>query len=173
MKRIWLFVIILLTTICCTACIFDMSIFKKSNEEIADETFSIVIEAIKSKDQTKLLELFSETVQNEVYDLEENALEFFEFIEGDILSFSKAMELGMITHDSVDYGKRKKEIESRFNLTTTEHIYYFDIKECTRDDYNDDNVGIVSMYVIGSENWGKDYVYRGNAEWTPGINIVQ
>ena len=47
------------------------------------------------------------------------------------------------------------------------------MKECTRDDYNDDNVGMVSMYVIGSENWGKDYVYRGNAEWTPGINIVQ
>lgn len=173
MKRIWLFVIILLMTICCTACIFDMSIFKKSNEEIADETFSIVIGAIESKDQTKLLELFSETVQNEVYDLEENALEFFEFIEGDILSFSKAMESGLITHDSVDYGKRKKEIESAFNIKTSQKTYYFAIKECTRDDYNDDNVGIVSMYVIGSENWGKDYVYRGDAEWAPGINIVQ
>ena len=173
MKRIWLFVIILLMTICCTACIFDMSIFKKSNEEIADETFSIVIEAIESKDQTKLLELFSETVQNEVYDLEENALEFFNFIEGDILSFSKAMESGLITHDSVDYGKRKKEIESAFNIKTSQKTYYFAIKECTRDDYNDDNVGIVSMYVIGSENWGKDYVYRGDAEWAPGINIVQ
>lgn len=173
MKKICLLVMSLLMTFCCTACIFDISIFKKSNEEIADETFSTVIEAIESKDQTKLLGLFSKTVHNEVHALEENALELFEFIEGDILSFSKAMESGMITHDSVDYGKRKKEIESAFNITTTEHIYYFDIKECTRDDYNDDNVGIVSIYVIDSENWGKDYVYRGDAEWTPGINIVQ
>ena len=45
------------------------------------------------------------------------------------------------------------------------------MKECTKDDFDQDNIGLLSIYIIKSEDWKEDCVYRGDGKWTPGIHI--
>ena len=51
--------------------------------------------------------------------------------------------------------------------------YYIAIRECTKDDFDNNNVGVISIYIIKSEDWDEDYIYRGDGKWTPGINIME
>ena len=70
-------------------------------------------------------------------------------------------------------GKKRKEIQSAFCINTTESTYYIAIKECILDEFDDSNVGVVSIYIIESKNWIDDCVYRGDGKWIPGINIEE
>ena len=150
---------------------FDGSIFGEDNAKIADETFGKVIGAIESKDASKIVALFSDTVKNEG-DLPQAATEFIDYIQGDIISFSSASESGVGADAYSESGKKRKEINASFSINTTESTYYIAIKECTRDDFDENNVGVLSIYIVDSNKWPEEYVYRGDGKWLPGINIV-
>ena len=66
-----------------------------------------------------------------------------------------------------------KIIQSAFYLETSARKYYIAIRECTKDDFDNNNVGVISIYIIKSEDWDEDYIYRGDGKWTPGINIME
>jgi hypothetical protein len=132
-----------------------------------------VISAIKSQDNTQLVALFSKVVQGETSDLGENSKNFIKFIQGEIVSFSNASEAGVGIDADYEYGKMRKEMQSVFHIETSRQKYYIAIKECTRDDSDNNNVGVISIYIIKSEDWNEDYIYRGDGKWTPGINIDQ
>ena len=99
-------------------------------------------------------------------------MKFFAFIHGDIVAFSSASEAGVGTDYRIESGKKRKEIQSAFCISTTENTYYIAIKECIKDEFDDNNIGIMSIYIIESNNWTENYVYRGDGKWIPGINIV-
>jgi hypothetical protein len=169
MKKIFWLIIPIVLSLVFTSCFNKGEIFVDS-EKIADETFNEIIAAIKSKDDSSIMELFSDSVKNEGK-LSQEVLNFLNFIRGDIVSFSSAIESGVGTFSDVDNGKTKTEIQPSFRITTTENTYYVAIKECIRDDGNDSNIGITSIYIIDSNTWSSDYVYRGDGKWTPGIII--
>ena len=148
-----------------------MGIFRDNDEKIADKTFNKIITAIKLENNSKIVDMFSDAIKREV-DLSQSTLKFFDFIHGDIVSFSSASEAGVGTDYRTESGKKRKEIQSSFCISTTESTYYIAIKECVKDEFDDNNIGIVSIYIIESNNWTKDYVYRGDGKWIPGINIV-
>ncbi|MBQ8276747.1 MAG: DUF5104 domain-containing protein [Clostridia bacterium] len=60
-----------------------------------------------------------------------------------------------------------------FTLETTEGTYYIAIKECVQDEFDGNNVGVMSFYIIEEKNWDKDYIYRagGATEMDLGIHI--
>ena len=58
-------------------------------------------------------------------------------------------------------------------MYTTKKTYHIAIYQCIRDDSNENNVGIISIYIIDSKYYNEPYVYRGDGNWTPGINIVE
>ena len=60
-----------------------------------------------------------------------------------------------------------------FYLETSAQKYYIAIRECTKDDFDNNNVGVISIYIIKSDDWDEDYIYRGDGKWTPGINIME
>ena len=147
-----------------------MGILRDNDEKIANQTFDKIITAIRLEDDSKIVDMFSNDIQGEA-DLLQSVLMFFDFIHGDIVSFSSASEAGVGTDYRTENGKKRKEIQSAFCFNTTENTYYIAIKECVKDELDADNIGIVSIYIIESNNWTNDYVYRGDGKWIPGINI--
>ena len=148
-----------------------MGVFGDNDEKIADKTFDKIINAIKSNNNSKMVDMFSHSVKSEV-DLSQSVSMFYDFIQGDIVSFSSASEAGVGADYETESGKKRKEIQSAFCIITTENTYYITVKECVKDEIDDNNIGIVSIYIIESKNWKEDYVYRGDGKWIPGINIV-
>ena len=141
----------------------------KSNNQIADETFQAIVSAVEERDSTKLTKLFAGNLQGE--ELDSNAQAFIDFISGKIVAYSKAAEYGVGSSRKKDYGRVYKDIQPVFWLETQSDRYYVAIKECTKDNYNVNNVGVISLYIINAKDWQKEYVYGGDGKWTPGINI--
>ena len=164
-------IILVLTFTSCSNGGTNMGVFGDNDEKIADKTFEKIINAIKSNNNSKMVDMFSHSVKSEV-DLSQSVSMFYDFIQGDIVSFSSASEAGVGADYETESGKKRKEIQSAFCIITTENTYYITVKECVKDEIDDNNIGIVSIYIIESKNWKEDYVYRGDGKWIPGINIV-
>lgn len=147
-----------------------MRIFGDNNEKIADETFNEIVSAISSKNESKIVNMFSNAIKGED-NLTQEASEFIDYIHGDIISFSSASEAGVGVDYKIENGKKRKEILSAFCINTNECTYYIAIKECTQDEIDDNNIGIISIYIIESDEWTENYVYRGDGKWLSGINI--
>ena len=174
MKNVLLLIILfalILTSTSCSNGGTDTGIWGDNNEKIADKTFNKIITTIGSNDDSTMVNMFSNTVKSEV-DLSHAVLLFYDFIQGDIVSFSSASEAGVGADYQTESGKIRKEIQSAFCISTTENTYYIAIKECVKDEIDDNNIGIVSIYIIESNHWKEDYIYRGDGKWLPGINIV-
>lgn len=174
MKKVLLSIILLILIVTLTSCSngeANMGIFRDNDEKIADKTFNQIISAIRLKDNSKIVDMFSNAIKSED-NLSQQALIFVNYIHGDIISFSSASEAGVGADYKTETGKKRKEIQSSFCINTTESTYYVAIKECIKDEFDDNNTGIMSIYIIESSNWTEDYVYRGDGKWTQGINIV-
>ncbi len=148
-----------------------MGVFGDNDEKIADKTFNEMITAIRLQDDSKIVDMFSHSIKSED-NLSQSASMLLDFIRGEIVSFSPASEAGVGTDDRTESGKKRKEIQSAFCISTTESTYYIAIKECIKDEFDDNNIGIMSIYIIESNNWTENYVYRGDGKWLPGINII-
>lgn len=171
MRKVFLLITFMLLL---TSCGFDgvhTNILEEDDNTIADKTFCEIISAINLQDASKIRILFSQSIQNELDDLQEKSIDFLEFIQGNIISFSAASESGVGADYKNEKGKKQKEMQSSFCLTTTEGKYYIAIKECTTDEHDSRNVGLISIYIIESENWNQDFIYRGDGQWIRGINI--
>ena len=174
MRKVILLIILLILTLTFTSCSnggTGMGVFGDNDEEFADKTFNEIITAIRLQDDSKIVDMFSNSIKSED-NLSQSALKFFGFIHGDIVAFSSASEAGVGTDYRIESGKKRKEIQSAFCISTTENTYYIAIKECIKDEFDDNNIGIMSIYIIESNNWTENYVYRGDGKWIPGINIV-
>jgi len=173
MKKLLLSIIVILLTVAFTSCsaeFANMGMFEDNDEKKADETFRILISAVELKDDSKLVDMFSNAVRSE-NDLSQSAEKFVDYIHGDIVSLSSARESGVGSSYTTENGKRRKEIQSSFCINTTENAYYIAMKECVIDEFDKNNIGLLSIYIIESNNWTVDCVYRGDGKWTKGINI--
>ena len=140
------------------------------NEKVADTTFYEKIDAIEQRNDSKIVMMFAKAIQNEKT-LSQDAVRLIDSIHGDITSISSASDTGVNANYEKNKGKKKKEIQSSFCITTAETKYYMAIKECVIDDYDNNNEGVLSVYIIKAEDWKEDCVYIGDGKWTPGITI--
>ena len=109
MKRLtaMLFCLLLLFAVC--ACDNNTSVFA-TDEAIADATFSKMINAIRSKDALELVNMFADSVKIKK-ELQSSAIDFLEYIQGEVTSFSTASEAGVGVDYQVENGKKTKEIQ--------------------------------------------------------------
>ena len=140
---------------------------------VADETIQKLMEAVKAKDAGLIQKQFADSVQSGIENLDEQALALIDYIEGEIQSYSSANERGVGANLHSEYGKRQKEILPVFTIYTSENVYYVAFKECVRDEFDRENVGLHSLYIIAKEDWDDAYTYRGDGKWTPGIHIAK
>lgn len=74
--------------------------------------------------------------------------------------------------DEIENGDRKKSMDLSCDVVTNVREYRFLFLDITVDDYNPDNVGIWSLYVIKKEDDTDPQMgYGGDGKYTPGINI--
>lgn len=143
------------------------------NNKVADETFIQLIQAIESKDDSLIKADFSITAHSEQVNFDEMALKLVEFVQGEVISYTSAEESGVGAEYKKENGKMRKMIQSSFCVETTENKYYIAIKECVIDEKDNNNVGLMSIYIIEAKNWDEGYVYRGDGLQELGIHIVE
>lgn len=152
-----------------TSC--SASYYLISDESRAGATLENIVNAVNDNDAEALASLFSNNVLAERSDWRSSASEFIEFIDGKIITYTDPSDSGVFSSTEFEDGKKRKEIQPSVTVETTAGKYYIAILECVIDDFDEENVGIMSIYIISAENRQNDYVYRGDGNWIPGINI--
>jgi len=169
MKRIILLFFTLLMLLALSSCfVID---YPLSDESRAVVTLEVIVHAVNDNDAEALAYLFSYNVLTEKSDLLDTSKDFIEFVGGEIITYSEPADNGISSYEEFEYGKMRKEIQHSVTIETTLGRYYIAILECVIDDFDEENVGVTSIYIINAENWQNDHVYRGDGNWTPGINI--
>lgn len=169
MKRFISLVLILFTLFALTSC--SVGDYLLSDESRAVITLEVIAHAVNDNDAESLAYLFSSNVLTDNSDLLDTSKEFIEFVGGEIITYSDPADNGISSSQEFEYGKMRKEIQYSVTVETTSGRYHIAILECVIDDFDEENVGVTSIYIINAENWQSDYVYRGDGHWTPGINI--
>lgn len=169
MKRIILLFFTLLMLLAFSSCsVID---YPLSDESRAVVTLEVIVHAVNDNDAEALAYLFSYNVLTEKSDLLDTSKDFIEFVGGEIITYSDPADNGISPYEEFEYDKIRKEIQYSVTVETTAGKYHIAILECVIDDFDEENVGVTSIYIINAENWQNDYVYRGDGNWTPGINI--
>ena len=169
MKRIILLFFTLLMLLALSSC--SVVGYPLSDESRAVVTLEVIVHAVNDNDAEALAYLFSYNVLTEKSDLLDTSKDFIEFVGGEIITYSEPADKGISSYEEFEYGKIRKEIQYSVTVETTAGKYHIAILECVTDDFDEDNVGVISIYIIKLENWQNDHVYRGDGNWTPGINI--
>ena len=131
-----------------------------SDESRAVVTLEVIVHAVSDNEAEALAYFFSNNVLTEKSDLLDASKDFIEFVGGEIITYSNPADNGISSYEEFEYGKIRKEIQYSVTVETTAGKYHIAILEC-----------VTSIYIINAENWQNDHVYRGDGNWTPGINI--
>ena len=152
---------------------YTRSDFFLMNEfKVADNTFDKIIKAIEEKEPDDIKKLFSTNIIEENDCLEQDIINWIEYIQGDIVSYSSTDDTPPSSSYSQDrQGRDVVMIESVFDIYTTDKTYYVAIREIVKDDFDRDNEGIIYIYIIDSQKWWSYGVYRSDGKWTEGIHI--
>lgn len=169
-KIILILTCVLFLTSCSSKEIKGYTNLFRSNEEITNEYFEKLINAIESQNENELRNLFSKTVVDESENFSESASALFDFYRGEMKTYkcwaSNANSRKKRT------GEKTSALISSYDVETTEGAFCFAFNTVEIDNTNSDNLGISSLYIIDYENSDKGFAYWGDGEWTPGINIV-
>ena len=171
MKFVKLLCTIMSLAIMLSACTLNpkqLIVFEDS-DKAANDSCAQIVEAMKKQNTVALKSLFAPDVQDDIDTLEQDIDALFNFIQGDITSFSQASTLYDYTQN---HGERTRIIRPSFSIETSTNIYYMSFKECIIDTQNPHNIGISSIYVVDAAVWNSEYVYGGaDRQWAPGIHI--
>ena len=173
-KRIQIASMLLLLLLVANSCtgVKRISIVLLSDTAMAEKTIEKIVEAVKEEDEERIVSLFSKTVRAEVTDLEAKCEAFLDFIEGDVLSHTSDFPSST---EMTEYGRYQYELNSAFDIETTEGVYHLAFSEYIIDDFQRKNEGVRSIYVIKDEDWGQPTVFRGGTgaeQWEKGVNII-
>lgn len=155
-----------------TSCAFKgrRSGFTDDLQGVANKTAKRLVDALNSSDNAQIEALFSKNLRNETDTFSQDVTELLAFIGGKIVSFADAGEA--YSGGEINYGKKREVIKSSFSLETETQRYLVAISECTMDETDRDNTGLLSICIINAMDWKVSYVYRGNGEHTRGIHIM-
>lgn len=170
MKKLKIFSILVVVTISlcsCTGISRTELLNHASDEEVANEKLTKIIEYIENKDYEGLKSMFSKRALDEAGDFSEKAEELFEFFEGEIVSWEK--DDGPTVFRSNDHGVVVKEVDSYYIVKTDQQSYFVCINDFPEDDKNTDNQGVNMLLVVREENHYD--IYEDGILYKDGIGI--
>ena len=142
----------------------------KYDHEIMDDSCNRLIDAICNRDSSALKALFSKKALMEADDFDETVSELFDLFQGEVVSYWRD---GPSTFGEYEDGKGKKELQSDFKIETTEAKYHIAINQIRRNDWNPDEIGIYTIWVVKTPEF-REYASEWALEdgvWLPGIEI--
>ncbi|MCB2362134.1 DUF5104 domain-containing protein [Clostridium estertheticum] len=170
-KRIILFITIIILSLGLTACSSVKSKLMKAREsalngeisndnKIGNARIKKIIECLESNDKKGLKKMFFPKALKEAKDIDGGIDYVMEFYKGKM----KSRDEGTIpTKDHNEDGERKSELDCKYTVTTDKDTYIVFFKDQTVDTKNPDNVGI-SMLQIIKESDRKKYFDWGEGK---------
>ncbi len=139
--------------------------FVDRDDELADERLEQVLEAIENQDKDALKGLFSKRALEETADFDAGAEYLFELFQGDVASWDG--DIGPV-YESIELGKRTKEMTSFFDVVTDEQTYIVFLADVPVDTQNPDNAGLYALRVVKAEDEETQLTYAEDM-MVPGI----
>lgn len=136
--------------------------------DYADAFFALAVK----KDLSAMKDLFAPNAISEIGEdqLDEMLEEFVDYFEAD--SFALEMPIGPQTSERWDHGLKSKELKGPLELITDRNAYRIAIKCTACDDWDNDNIGIWSIYIIErSMDTDLEHPYIGDKAYRTGIYI--
>lgn len=94
--------------------------------------------------------------------------EFVDYFEAD--SFTLEIPIGPSTSEYRDHGRESKELKGPLEIITDKNEYRFAIKCIAYDDFDENNIGIWSIYIIEkSMDTDLEHPYIGDKKYRSGI----
>ena len=139
----------------------DLSDSKNKTEEL--------LKYLDEKNTSEISFLFSHNAKSNIADFNESIYEMIVYYD---TSHKELLDFISNTTKSNDYGKKIKTYTLSTNVDTLKGVYRLSIKWCVEDDFDSNNVGIQSLYIIKLEDdIYPEYTYWGDGLWSNGINI--
>lgn len=143
-----------------------ISINWSSVEQAADKLTSV----LDSADAESLKKMFSYNTQVAVDSLDGQVKDLLDFYEGGSTTYE--IKAGPIESKHVSYGIVEEYFQVSIILTTATQQYCVAFQSYTRDDADENNVGITSLYIAKKEDVSAAFAYWGDGEWREGITIL-
>ncbi len=158
-----LFIVLGLTLVGCDFAFFD------NDNKIVEDKLDSLLNAIETENKDTIHALFAHNKINNISNFDDDIDELLAYYQGNHSSYRN---WGLGTDIDVDSGITKKWFNISYDVTTTTDVYRTAIYWCVQDTGDGANVGIWSLYILKlSEDSNPDYAYRGDGEWTPGIQV--
>ena len=145
-----LLIIIVLSLCSCSGISRTELLNHASDEDVANEKLTKIIDYIENKDEEGLKSMFSRRALDESEDFSENAKLLFEYIDGEVVSWEK--DSGPTVFSSNDYGKVVKEVDAYYYVKTNKETFFFMINDFPEDDSNTDNEGVNMLLVVRKDD---------------------
>ena len=113
--------------------------------------------------------------QNAISEIGEDHLDdmleaFIDYFQAD--SFTLEVPVGPATAERWSEGKKSKELKGPLEVITNGNAYRLAIKCVAYDDWNEDNIGIWSVYIIEkAKDTDLEHPYVGDKKYSTGIFI--
>ena len=139
------------------------------DKEAYDYTDAFLSLALK-KDVTAMKDLFA---PNAILEIGEDRLdkmleEFVDYFEAN--SYTLEMPIGPNTSERRDHGMKSKELNGPLEIITDKKEYRLAIKCTSCNDWDDNNIGIWSIYIIEkSKDTDLEHPYVGDKKYRTGI----
>lgn len=140
-----------------------------NRQEICDYAHAFLT-AAQQKDIAAMKELFAPNAISEVGDeqLDEMMGEFMNYFQAD--SFTLEAPIGPICGQHFNGGKKSRELRGPVEMTSDKSEYRIAIKCVPIDDWNEDNIGIWSVYIIErSKDTDLESIYIGDKKYRTGV----
>lgn len=167
MKKVILMIYVI--TIC-IFCVFlsscELGILYNDDSTVGLKNLEKFVDCLEQVDKNAIKALFAPNIVKQTNDIDDQIDELFQYYKGTYISDSASGGIG--SGDSYEYGIVVKHLEMLYDIQTTTLNYHIGIQWYTQDDYDENNVGIWSLYI---ESYIKDSDWTTIEEWEIGIHI--
>lgn len=138
-------------------------------EKLCDEKIETIISAATDNEPEAIKSLFSKNTIASDEKFDEKLNEFIDFFEGTYQSYDSD---GLYTSEDIDSNKVIKFHRISYDVFTTKYVYRIAFKWYSEDDYDNNNLGISSLYVTRLDlNSNLDEAYWGDVSNSIGLFI--
>lgn len=164
-KFITIGIIMGLSLIITTGCLFKAGRVISDDRIIANKRFNNIIKAIKNKDKDGLKEMFSTNALKEANDIDGGIDYIMDFYKGKIIS----KEVACDSYETRRYGEKTYELKSFYRVTTDKDTYIVFFIDQLADTKNNDNVGLYMLQIIHKSDRKKEFDWGGDKTRCAGI----